>query len=146
MLMLQCPGCMTQAFTDCTCPPGHTANTGRHHPECSHSNLDAQLSCSCCPVDHDHGAAANACPGDHAGAACPDAADCRIWKGAIADAFSPGYTGDHPLMAGHDPGDPVPDCPGGHCHKDVPGCTVCRPMVITLLPGSTEITLAGQAA
>lgn len=144
MLMVQCPGCMTQAFLECTCPPGHPENVGAHHPECSHYNIDANITCppgtDCCQENHDHGTAANACPGGHDDAACPeDPGRCRVWRGAIADAFHPEFNpGSHPLFSGEE----VPPCPGGHCHKDVPGCTVCRPLVITILPGTT-ITPAG---
>lgn len=146
MLMLQCPGCMAQAFAECTCPPGHPENVGAHHPECSHANPDALVRCGCCPEDHDHAAAANACPGGHDDAPCPDKKDCRVWKGAIAEAFHPDYSGDHPvLMAmGHKPGDDVPDCPGGHCHKDVKDCTVCRPLIITMVPGTVMEMVPGR--
>lgn len=136
---------MTQVFLECTCPPGHAANTGQHHPECSHRNIDAQVSCSCCPEDHDHGAAANACPGNHESTACPEPpGGCRVWKGAVADAHHPLYEGGHPLLPGHQRGEPVPHCPGGHCHKDIPDCGVCRPLVVTVMPG-TQITMAGAS-
>lgn len=126
---------MTQAFVECTCPPGHAANVGQHHPECSHANLDAQIQCSCCPEDHDHGAAANACPGNHENDACPEPRTCRIWRGGAPDVVHPQF----------DPATGVPPCPGGHCHKDVPGCTVCRPLIVTVLPG-TQIVMAGQGS
>jgi hypothetical protein len=148
LIQVQCPGCMTQVFLECTCPPGHIAATGAHHPECSHDNIDSHVACppgsDCCQVDHDHGAAANACPGTHDDAACPELPGrCKVWQGATADAHHPLFEpGTHPLFSGAT----VPDCPGGHCHKDVKGCTVCRPLIITMLPGSAEVTLAGQAA
>lgn len=150
MLQIQCPGCMTQAFLECTCPPGHVANVGAHHPgECRLADIDANVTCDpasthpdCCHEQHDHAAAANACPGGHEDAPCPEPAGrCRVWKGAIADALHPLFSGGHPLFSGTAP----PPCPGGHCHKQVSGCTVCRPLVITMMPGSAEITLAGQA-
>lgn len=143
--MLQCNGCGSQVFTDCACPPGHdAAAAGAHHDSCPHSDLDGQLACRCCPENHDHAAAANACPGGHDDAPCPEPRDCRLWKNATVDARHPLYEGGHPLLApGHRKGDPVPDCPGGHCHKDVPGCAICRPVTITVIPGSTTIQTAG---
>lgn len=139
MIQVQCPGCMSQVFLDCTCPPGHAANVGAHHPECSHASIDAQLNCRCCPQDHDHAAAANACPGGHG--SCPDAGrDCRTWRGIIADALNPAVGPEsHPAFEGSE----IPDCPGGHCHKDIPDCTVCRPLIITVMPG-TDISLTAN--
>jgi len=137
-----CPGCLTQVFLECTCPPGYVNAAGAHQPGCSHADPDAMVRCppgaaQCCQVDHDHAAAANACPGGHG--ACPEPETCRLWKGAIADAFHPQFTGGHPLFEGTEP----PPCPGGHCHKDIDGCTVCRPLIITMLPGGTTVALAG---
>jgi hypothetical protein len=139
---------MTQVFLECTCPPGHTATTGAHHPECSHADIDAKVACppeatQCCQVDHHHGNAANACPGGHDDVACPEPpGQCKVWRGAIADAFHPEFVpGSHPLFSGAKP----PPCPGGHCHAAIPDCAVCRPLIITMLPGSAEVTLAGQA-
>jgi hypothetical protein len=141
--MVTCQGCGTQTFLECSCPPGHAANVGQHHPECSHYSLDASITCppgsGCCAEDHDHAAAADACPGGH-DEPCPEPGTCRVWQAATADARHPAYAGGHPLLgAEHQAGDPVPDCPGGHCHKDVKGCTVCRPLTITVLPGSAAI-------
>lgn len=82
------------------------------------SDPDSLVQCGCCPQTHHHGQAANECPGaggNHPGQACP--------VGPYCTAVTP---------AGE-------DCPGGHCHKDVPGCTVCRPITITLLPGSARV-------
>jgi hypothetical protein len=133
---------MQQAFLECSCPPGHTQNVGAHHPECSHRDIDAAIQCGCCPADHDHAAAANACPGGHEDAGCPVPGNCTLWKGATADAAHPLYEGGHPLLGPyHRLADGIPPCPGGHCHKDVPGCTVCRPLIITVMPGTT-ITMA----
>jgi len=147
LIQVQCPGCMTQVFLECTCPPGHVDVTGEHHDECSHSDIDASLTCApgsgCCEQDHDHAAMANACPGGHEDEACPEeAGQCRVWRGAIADAHHPLFkAGSHPLFSGAE----VPPCPGGHCHRDIKSCTVCRPLIITMLPGSAEVTLAAQA-
>ena len=138
MLHVQCPGCMTQVFLECTCPAGFVAATGGHQPGCSHSDVDRLVRCppeadGCCQEDHDHAAAANACPGGHDDPCPHPAGACAVWKGATADTL-------HPL---HD-GDPAGPCPGGHCHKDIEGCGVCRPLVITMMPGTT-IALAGAS-
>jgi hypothetical protein len=144
MLHIQCPACRTQAFADCTCPPGwdpavrghvsqavadKASQAGFPAAACPFSSLDAQVTCppgsGCCQVRHDHGAAASACPGGHGD--CPEPDTCAVWAGASANLR-------HPLV-GQDPG----PCPGGHCHKDIPGCTVCRPLVITVIPGSTQV-------
>jgi len=104
------------------------------------ANPDAAVACppdsDCCHENHDHAAAANACPGNHADAECPEPKNCRVWKGATADAKHPLFVaGSHPLFKGSDPG----DCPGGHCHKDVQGCTVCRPLIITAPSGGYTV-------
>jgi hypothetical protein len=85
---------------------------------------------------------ANSCHGQHEDVPCPDEpGKCRVWKGAIADAHHPLFeAGSHPLFSGAKP----PPCPGGHCHVSIPDCAVCRPLTITMLPG-TQVTLAGQA-
>jgi hypothetical protein len=108
------------------------------------ANPDAAVTCDpasthpgCCHIAHDHAAAANGCSGDHAGAACPNPAwECRVWRGAIADAFHPLSDGTHPLYEGNVP----PPCPGGHCAKGVAGCTVCRPLIVTM-PGANPTQL-----
>jgi hypothetical protein len=143
--MVTCPGCSTQAFLECSCPAGFIDAVGAHHGDCTHSDIDANLICppgsECCSLSHDHAAAANSCPGTHGDAPCPEPpGECATWKGAIADAFHPEFTpGSHPLFSGKD----IPACPGGHCHKDVKDCTVCRPLVITVLPG-TQIAPVGR--
>jgi hypothetical protein len=79
--------------------------------------------CQCCTLDHHHGEAAAACPGNegagHAGQPCtfPNPRACTV------------------LTA---PGD---DCPGGHCGIGVEGCAVCRPVIHFGQPG--DIVLAG---
>jgi hypothetical protein len=96
-------------------------------------NLGALVTCvpgrGCCAEAHDHDAAANACPGGHGDCPVPEA--CAAWEGATADTR-------HTLYDGPSAG----ACPGGHCHKDIEGCTVCRPLVITAMPGSAAITPA----
>jgi hypothetical protein len=101
MLHVQCPGCLTSAYLECTCPPGHVDAAGAHQDGCTHADVDAAVRCpegsSCCQEDHHHGQAANACPADHDGA----------------------------------------------CHVDNPDCAVCRPLVITVMPGTTIQTVGG---
>jgi len=112
-------------------------------------NPDAAVACdpasthpSCCHHDHDHAAMANSCAGQHDGAACPHPeGECRLWHNATADARHPLYPGGHPLLGpDHGPGDPVPPCPGGHCAKGTDGCTVCRPLVLTM-PGASPTVI-----
>jgi hypothetical protein len=141
---------MTQVFLECTCPPGYLDATSTHHPDCTHTDIDGQLACApgsdCCSQDHDHAAMANSCHGQHDDVPCPEPRKCTVWKGAIADARHPLSDGSHPLFAalGLDASDSIPDCPGGHCHKDIKDCAVCRPLIITMLPG-TNVAMAGQA-
>jgi hypothetical protein len=84
------------------------------------------LSCSCCTLDHDHAAAANACPGSHP--PCTDTA-------CVFHQLEEG----HPLLGG---------VPAGHCWTGFDlaarpeGCTVCRPVSIETMRGSTKITMA----
>jgi hypothetical protein len=117
MLLVECKGCGAVAATN------------------DHANPDRVINCGCCPIDHDHAAAANACPGGHDGQPCPhDAGACPMWKGVQAAVASAGHT---PEKVAQTLGVPVEvlqgDCPGGHCAKGVDGCTVCRPLTITLL-------------
>lgn len=70
---------------------------------------DGALVCACCPQDHNHGHAANACPGNHEGAACPASMTCIV--------LTP--EGE--------------ECPGGHCALGVPGCLVCRPATLYMV-------------
>jgi hypothetical protein len=111
------------------------------------ANLGAAVSCppgsGCCDQDHDHDAAANACPdiglpfGErHGKAPCPEPVGaCVLWRNMNANARHPLYDGPAPPEA----------CPGGHCHKDIPECTVCRHLTITVLPGSAAVTPANGA-
>lgn len=137
MLHIQCPGCQTATFVQCTCPP----ETPGHLAGCPYVSLDAQVACppdsDCCQEDHDHGAAANACPhlsdpSHHEGTPCPEPDSCKIWTSDNRD--------EHREL--RKAGEPVPDCPGGHCHKDLPDCTVCRPLTITFV-GVTTLTRVG---
>ena len=90
-------------------------------PDCAHSTpgltFDAlQPDCRCCPEDHDHDAAA-ACDGGHG--TCK-AIDCAVVT---------------PL------GEP---CPGDHCGLEQDGCNVCRPLTITIVPGSNMPSVANM--
>lgn len=87
---------------------------------------------------------ANSCHGNHEDEPCPERAGrCRVWHGVTADARHPLYRGAHPVLGpDHAAGDDIPDCPGGHCHVAIKDCAVCRPLVITVLPGTT-VTPAG---
>jgi hypothetical protein len=91
-----------------------------------HMAVDA-TGCGCCTENHHHGQAASACPGkggNHPGAECPhpDPVACTV--------LTP--EGE--------------ECPGGHCGLGIPGCSVCRPLTITLLPGSVIVTPVGGPA
>jgi hypothetical protein len=118
-LLLSCDNCKATSVVSCSgCPPeGHLGPPEGHLDICPFKDLGAALSCrpgsGCCPEDHSHDGAANACPGagtGHPGAACPAAAaDCI----AVTPRGEP--------------------CPGGHCARGVPGCTVCRPITVTVL-------------
>lgn len=85
---VQCIGCGAMAFTGDASDP------------------DSLVQCPCCPVDHAHGEAANACPGGHG--------ECTLDKCSV---LTPEGVA----------------CPGGHCGKGIQGCTSCRPLRITLI-------------
>ncbi len=116
MYLLQCDGCRASTVVSCTCPPG----SREHVPGCALTDIGANLACvpgaGCCAEDHSHDEAANACPGGHEGQKCPDPGTCGVTEGD--------------------------GCAGGHCGKGVPGCTVCRPITIAMLPGSARASLA----
>lgn len=139
MLHVQCDGCRSSSYVECGCPTGHDAlAAGAHHDTCNLSDLGATVACppgsGCCTEDHSHDANANACPGIISGheADCPEPDNCRTWKSAMAHAFHPDYDGE-----------PLEACPGGHCHRDIPECHVCRSVTITVMPGSTTIQPVG---
>jgi hypothetical protein len=148
----QCLGCSSSAYVDCLCPAGFDPAAAGFHVAgvCPMANPDAEVVCpdpaktGCCPINHDHAAAANACPGGHG--ACPEPADCRLHAGIkaqhVALRAALAEDGHDDLAAAvPEPGSAeLPhDCPGGHCHKDLPDCTGCRPLIITAMPGSATI-------
>jgi hypothetical protein len=115
MLHVECQVCHTSAYVDPEAPGGMQALGVLACPPGS----------GCCDDDHDHDEAANACPGGHGPCPVPD--NCLVWLG----------------MQPHLPDSRVRDtsagpCPGGHCGLGVPGCTVCRPLKITAMPGSVH--------
>lgn len=138
MLRIQCQGCSTAAYVDCMCPAlGHNpAAAGVHHPDCGMNDLGAAVTCppgsDCCDgsdhPDQSHDQHASSCTADHSEHACPDKAACATWAGITADTRHPDYDGEAPG-----------DCPGGHCGQGVQDCTVCRPVAIEIMPGSTTM-------
>ena len=156
MFLLQCEdGCGAVATTDCACPP-EMADVPAHLAECPMTDIGANLQCKpgagCCELPHSHDQAANACPGAgrHEGVPCPAGDVCRFWDGHKAHIA--GLNPDNPVHmqvkaeaeALH--GVAEGTCPGGHCGKGVPGCTVCRPITITAMAGTVSVRRAGAVA
>lgn len=148
MFTVTCPVSGASAVVACACDQvGHDpAAAGAHHGRCQMNNLTANVHCppeaGCCPEDHDHEAAANACPGGHG--PCPEPGSCRLHASVKAHhaAMIAHAEADHGpqdtwadqgltaiLAAAAQP--PPGDCPGGHCHKDLADCTACHPVIIT---------------
>ena len=141
MLLVECNGCRAKAFVDCKCPDGHNPGAVAgfiegvpvpvgHHGTCPMADLGGTVTCEpgsdCCKLKHSHDAAANSCRETHEGHPCahPDPARCPVWRNT---------EGDGP-------------CPGGHHGLGVQDCSVCRPVTITVMPGSTNLQLAAGAA
>lgn len=116
MFLVQCRQCGMTAFAECA--PGCDQVDGAHLAGCRMGDLDALITCGCCPQDHDHAAAANNCPGGH-GACKSGGVKCTVVTPAGQK------------------------CPGGHCAFEDPDCSVCRPLVITAPPGSNVMYPAG---
>jgi hypothetical protein len=151
---LTCPQSGVSVTVDCACNQvGHNpVAAGKHHDRCMMNNLTSNVKCppgsGCCEQDHDHEAAA-ICPQDH-DMACPEPGTCSLWASALAH-----HAAARAALEAHvaDPDAPVPDeehfahalaeppesCPGGHCHKDIPGCNVCHPIIITAGQGSAVL-------
>lgn len=141
MMAITCPEGLTH-YAEC---PGVVDQTLCGDPNCPHLDPDGAFDtgggagCTCCKIDHGpvpdeagtrsaHRFAAQNCPGNHEGP-CPEPDTCKMWK-----SIQRGSDPENPLMVG-DTSVHEMDCPGGHCHKDVEGCTVCRPLSITMIPG-----------
>jgi hypothetical protein len=147
MLHVQCRGCLTSAYLDCHCELlGHDlAGVGAHAAGCPFADLGAQVVCPpgspCCKQDHSHDATANACPQNHGTAPCPNPGRCETWEQQKRDVVNldPDVHGQLKASLAHITG----DCPGGHCGFGVPGCTVCRPVTVTVMPGSVHLKQAG---
>ena len=143
MFQVTCKGCSATAYVDCTCPP-ETKPAGGHHPLCPLTDLGSNVLCDpdsgCCQAEHSHDLNAMSCPGitagGHPGAPCPAAGRCLVHSGGHSAARDLG-----PEVQVRRSG----KCPGGHCGFGVEGCTICRPVTITLLPGSVNLTPAPGA-
>lgn len=122
MLLASCKQCNQFTFIDC---PNSGPDAGRApcaDPLCGHRNPDAafdtgQPGCNCCtdPAHNypgAHAVAANACPGGHD----PCGQDCAFAQNEEAQGRER-------------------TCPG-HCGVGIPGCTVCRPLLLTIVPAS----------
>jgi hypothetical protein len=156
MLLLQCNGCGATTTVDCSCPP-EFADLPLHVPGCGMEDLDAQVACKpgagCCDGSAhpgtSHGRAASACARDHSADPCPEPSTCPGWAGMVRDVaqLNPDNPAHQAIRAELEAryGRPITgDCPGGHCHKDIDGCAVCRPITVTLLAGSAVIRPAGH--
>lgn len=142
MLQVTCKQCSSTVYVDCTCLPG-TKPAGGHNPLCAMTDLGSNLQChpdgDCCQEDHSHDQAANACPGiaagGHPGEPCPapNPDRCLVYSGGYSAARD---------LAPEQRVRRTGTCPGGHCGFGVKGCTICRPITITLLPGSVNLSPA----
>lgn len=155
-----CPNSGQTALAGCACEDaGHDVERlGAHHDRCQMNNLTANLACAgsagCCGVDdqpgvHDCEAIANACPGGHGD--CPEPADCKLWATVKAHHAAMAATlAEHQANVAAGQAESVPhftemadalpdDCPGGHCHKDLPDCTVHHPVIITAGQGTAVL-------
>jgi hypothetical protein len=144
MLHILCPESLEQAYLECGCPEGHVEANGSHHETCALADIYGQLPCSapgtgtCCEKDHDHQVAAE-CPGGHTDP-CPEPpGKCRLWNG-----LKQHVKGREDELTADQRAELRGECPGGHCHKDVPGCNVCHPIIITVPAASgTALKPAG---
>jgi hypothetical protein len=134
VLHIECLGCHKSAYLECEMVPVADGRMSCGRADCAHLDpdaaFDAAADCSCCTAGHHHGLNANSCAGGHD--PCPSPGDCPVWLG----------------MQPHRENSPLRDtsagsCPGGHCGPGVPGCGVCRPLKITVMPGSVTVRPAG---
>jgi len=139
MFLDQCRTCPAWGTAECGCPP-ELDSLPWHHPDCKLNDIGAVVSCKCCTQDHSHDQAAMACPGlagAHAGEPCPHP-DPVLCPAHISSTSPHAETPAHLVL---DSVSAPLECPGGHCGPDVKGCTVCRPVIITMLPGGADITV-----
>jgi hypothetical protein len=153
-----CPGCTTSAYLDCTCPPSFDPAAAGMHLDgvCALASPDGAVTCAeasddprCCHDDHDHAAQANGCPvaaanGGDGHRDCPEPATCPLHASVKAHyaatvAYAAEANGGGAAMLAVVGPEPPDDCPGGHCHWDLDDCTVCRPLILTAMPGSARL-------
>jgi len=144
--LLTCDGCGAHAVAEehPDCPPDPNV----HIAACQMNNLDGLVQCrpgfGCCEDDHDHAAAANSCKGGHG--ACPEPESCALHASVKAHfEAAQAQLADHDGQAEHFAATleaPPDTCRGGHCHKDLADCAVCRPITILGLRGSAVLTPA----
>jgi hypothetical protein len=155
ILRVSCNGCGSAAYVDCACESlGHDTSTASkvvqvgsgsrtvpaHHPACPFDDLGATVVCppgsGCCDgsahPDMSHDAYAMTCEhidiGTHGD--CPEPGTCKSWYGMHDHRYEHVVNETAP-----------PPCPGGHCHQDLPDCTVCRTVTIEVLPGNVQVGL-----
>jgi hypothetical protein len=147
---VECKRCHSWATADCSCPP-ELADLPFHLPGCKLNDMGAVVTCppgsGCCQLAHSHDAAAMACPGltgAHAGQPCPHP-DPVLCPTHISSTSPAAGTPAHQVLLGGGGralvSEPL-ECPGGHCGPGVKDCTVCRPVTITMLPGTANITVS----
>jgi hypothetical protein len=116
---VQCRDCLAFELVDCICPPSGPDAPPGHVPPCPAGDLHAVVTCrpgrGCCAEPHSHAEACDSCPGGHGPCPQSDTARCPVQ------------------------GDNDGPCPGGHCGTGVPGCTVCRVLIVTALDGSAHL-------
>jgi hypothetical protein len=131
-------GCHTSSYVDCTCPP-EMDNVAGHLSGCPLLAPGDSVVCpptsDCCKIPHSH--EVTSCPADHADHPCPFPRNCGLWTPIVAHHARLRAIG-HP-----DALSPPEDCPGGHHGYGVQDCGVCRPVVVTLMPGSVQLQRAG---
>ena len=135
MFHVQCRACGTSAYVDCTCPPGHDPVIAGHLPAVAVGNTTV----AACPMT-DLGATVICPPGSgccdgssHPGLSHDLAAhlghpNMVAWLAAASPAVTAAGEPDH-----------EPDHDGEHAAGN-PDCAVCRPVTITVMPGSAQLT------
>lgn len=149
---LFCPNSGQSVVVGCACKKaGHPVeDVGYHHDRCQMNSLTANLSCTgpqgccgdACQGGTDCEAVTTSCPQGHGDCPVPDA--CAIHESVKAHhaAMAAAHAEHVELVAAGKAAaavahaaavlDAPPDqCPGGHCHADLPDCKVHHPIVIT---------------